>query len=169
MNRQRLENRRQQIDVTRALEGHARLEELRLKDDEGDPERGFIREDSVRRLAVLSERFAVIGGEDDQRLPISALADQRLDEWRQRGIGRRHLAKIEVALKSRGERLGRRIGKMRLVDVHPAEVWCAAVDPAPRKRDGLRPATLLLEERGAGLRVDEAVVVHVEAAIQAKS
>src|SRR5207247_11183801 len=83
-----------------------------------------------------------------------------------------HLAEIRIVGETRRERFRRRIRKMWLVQVHPAEVrlvFRALVYPPAGERNRVDRAALLLEERRPGLRINEAVVVHVEAAIETES
>src|SRR5213078_4205547 len=101
---------------------------------------------------------------------VAALRDNRVDERRQCGVRRRHFSEIWFVIKSRSERIGRRIRKVRFENVDPAEVRSsAAINPALRTCDGLRSAAFLFQERRSDLRIDEAVVVQVEPTAQAES
>ena len=81
------------------------------------------------------------------------------------------LAVVEVRGEARGERLGRHVGEVGLVEVDPEERLGAALrgQPAPRRFHGRAPRPLLHEERGAALGVAEPVVVDVEPAVEAEA
>ena len=127
----------------------------------------------MRGLVVFAERLAVVGREYDERPAAgSAGGGERIEQRRERGVGGGHVAKVRIVRKTRRERLGRRVREVRLVQVHPAQVRpvCRiAGDPAPGERDGVGPAPLLLQERWPGLRIDETVLVDVEAAVEAET
>ena len=104
--------------------------------------------------------------------PRAARCEERLQQRAERGVGGRDLAVVGRAGEARGERLGRRVGAVRLVEVHPAE---RRAPGGPRRSRPCARATvagaaaLLLEQRRPRLRVDEAVVVDVEAAREAEA
>lgn len=60
-----------------------------LRDDQRNSQRRFVREESVRFFAVIAERFAVIGGNGNERLRIDGI-----DERTSGAIDRRDLAVI---------------------------------------------------------------------------
>ena len=64
----------------------------KLRDDQRNAQRRLVREQSVRLLAVVAQRFAVIAGDDDKRRPRRRphLVQQR----RQRGVGCGNLAVV---------------------------------------------------------------------------
>ncbi len=56
------------VSIVTPLRLHARPAGPSLADDQRHAQRRLVGEDSVRRLAVLAQPFAVIGGDDDQRV-----------------------------------------------------------------------------------------------------
>jgi hypothetical protein len=63
------QHRRHDVDVANGPGiGHARGEHARQAPEERHADRRVVDEDAVRRLAVLAEALAVVGGEDDQRI-----------------------------------------------------------------------------------------------------
>ncbi len=58
-----------------------------------------------RRLAVLAERLAVVRGHHHERVGLPPGCEDRLEQRRERRIGRRHLAEVRIARPSRRERL----------------------------------------------------------------
>ena len=151
--------------------GHdPRREEPRLIEDEGDPQRGLVGEDPVRRLAVLPERLPVVRREHHERAAGLPRGQDRLQEGAERGVGRGHLAVVGVPAEARGEGLGRVIGVVRLVEVHPAEEGPPArrLEPPARERHRVGAPSLLELESRPGEGPDEAVVVDLEAAPQAE-
>ncbi len=140
-----------------ALRDNARLPQARVIQDERDPECRFVGEDSVRRLAVLAKRFAVVRCQDDERRRAVTRREDRVDERRQRRVDRGHVVCVRL-----------RVRVVRLEEMHPAEVRLhrPGIHPAACERDRVRAAPLLQQERTSGARVEEAVVVDVEAAVE---
>ena len=98
-------------------------------------ERRLVGEEAVRQLAVLAERLAVVGGHDHQRRRLAA-AEERREERREEGVRGRHLAQIGIGLEAGGEGLRRRVGGVRVVEVHPEEARLAGVRRPPGERRG---------------------------------
>ena len=144
-----------------------RGQEPRRAKDERHAQGRLVGEDAVRRLAVLAERLAVVGGEDDERPLTRARREERLEERPQGGIRRRHLALVGLGGKARGERGGRLVREVRLVQVDEGEPPLAAdgIDPPQRRahRLGARP---LGHREGGRLRSPQPVVVDVEAPVE---
>ena len=168
-----VEDRRQQVDVPHRHAGHfgrrRRAPAAELRDDERHSERRLVREQPVRRLAVIAERLAVIAGDDDEGG--GRRAAQIVEERRKRRVDGGHLAVVRLvrvlAVEGR-RRLVRRVG---IEDVHPLEerrAWLALLVGEPRARerhDGRRRA-LGHDELGRLARLAEPVVVDVEAGVQ---
>src|SRR5205807_9940255 len=98
-NRERVENRREDVDMPCGLLYDAGFEEFRLKHDERNAERRLVGEDSMRGLSVLAERFAVIGREHHQRLPAMACRRDRLEQRSDRRVDGSNFAKVRVGKK----------------------------------------------------------------------
>ena len=114
----------------------------------------------------------MIGREHHQRLPAMACRRDRLEQRSDRRVDGSNFAKVRVGKKPGREWFRGCVREMRLVQVHPAKVRLilrAGIEPPLRERDGFGAAPLLLEKRGPGLSVDEAVVVRVEPAVEAES
>ena len=75
----------------------------------------------MRRFPVGAERLAVIGREDDERVPRGAGGQNRVEDGRQRRIHRRHFSGVGIAREPCGQGAGRRIWEMRVVQMNPAE------------------------------------------------
>ena len=127
----------------------------------------LVGEDAVRRLAVLAERLAVVGREDDEDPLTRARREERLEERPEGGVRRRHLALVGLGGKGRGEGGGRLVREVRLVQVDEGEPPLSAhgVDPPSRRphRLGSRP---LGHREGSRLRPAQTVVVDVEAPVE---
>ena len=121
------------------------FEEPGLIEDQWDPERRFVSEDAVGPLPVFTEGLAVVGRQDHEGPTPVAGGQQRLQQWGERGVGRGHLTVVGVAPEARGERFGRRVGVVRLEDVHPAEERLALlrVEPPAGERHRIGPGALL--------------------------
>ena len=85
-------------------------------------------------LAMLAERLAMIGDDDDGCPGEEIEALQATEESPERRVGVRHFAVVRRGWMRRGERGGRRIGRMRVEQVCPDEERLRAVlvDPGER-------------------------------------
>jgi len=176
--RERIEDGRDDVDVTGRRIGHfgrALRPLLSLRDSRADVshdqryvQRRFVREEAVRRLAVIAECLTVITGEHDERR--ARRGTNRVEKRRERAIGRRHLAVVRARGVLAIERSGRTIRRVRLVEVHPREPAAAArVDPVDGARDHDRTGPLGQQELGAAADIVEASVVDVEASRQTEA
>jgi hypothetical protein len=167
---QEVENGRDDVDVPNGGADDSRAQEPRRAKDEGHAQGRVVGEGAVRRLAVLAERLAVVGGEDDEHSPTGARREKRLEERPQGGIRSRHLALVGLAGEARGERGRRLVREVRLVQVDEGEPPLAAdrFDPPQRRahRFGARP---LGHREGGRLRSPQAVVVDVEAPVETEA
>jgi hypothetical protein len=161
-------DRREDVDVSDARRHPARRD-ARTGDDQGDVERAVVSEVAVRQLAVLSERFPVVGGEDDER---SLPGTQTLDLRQKRadlGVDVGRFPRIGIFPIPGGERLGRRVRRVGVPEVDPAEPFSRpAGKPVRRGLDDLgRPA--LPGRPAGGCPAGERVVVDVEVPVEAES
>ena len=151
---------------------HSRRGERRRIDDERNPQCRLVGKDAVRRLAVIAERLTVIRSHDHERVGRLAGVDDGLQQRSESRIGRRDFPGIGVACESRCKRLGRRIRVVRLVEMNPAEPRFGArstfLQPTECRGNGLGSRAFLLEKRRTCGRIDEGVVIDVEAARQAE-
>ena len=126
---------------------HAGSHRARRIEDERHVKGCFVGEDAVRGLAVLVERFAVVGCDDDER---SAGRSGRRSigptSVPERRVGGRDLSGIRVVRESRGERFRRRVresaartGAPSRTSARPARVPARPV-LAPRSRRPTAPA-----------------------------
>src|SRR5437588_7906706 len=141
----------------------------------------------MRRFAVLAAPLSVIAGHDDERAAGRAVAKNRIEKRREGGVGGGDFAEVRIRRESRPERFGRRIRKVRLVEMGPGEPWSAdwllvagcwllgagcwglgVGDPRLGGGNGLRSCSLRHVECGSIAPLSVAVVVHVEAAIEAE-
>ena len=104
-------------------------------DDQRHLERRLVGEDAVCELAVLTERLAVIGGQHHQRRTPVAF-EEGLEQRRQKAVGGRDLAEVRIVTEVRGKGLGRRIGRVRVVEMHPEETRRRGVRGPPGGRRG---------------------------------
>ena len=147
-----------------------RGQEPRRAKDEGHAQGRLVGEDAVRRLAVLSERLAVVGGEDDEDPLARARREERLEERPQGGIRRRHLALVGLGGES-STRAGReartgsaaRTGGRRRTTSGRGRNRSTAAPRAPSRC----PASRASRRRGR-LRSPQPVVVDVEAPVEAE-
>ena len=117
---------------------HDARRERRRGDDHRHVQRRFVKQKAVRQLAVLAERFAVIAGDDDDRV---AAIDRR-EQARHLRVDVRDLAVVRLRIRRR-----RRVRRVRIVEMHPGEERARVVLPQPRQR-----AVDDLARRGARLR-----------------
>ena len=153
------------------LGDHPRLPETRREGHQRHVQRRFIREQTVRHLAVLAERFTVVAGQHDERVSAGALIEDRCDERRQSGVGGGAFSKIRRIGKARRERFRRDVRKVRLVDMDPREPWrglLAAVDPRQRRGDRVGASPFRNAERIPLDALPVPIVVDVESAPQAE-
>ena len=132
--------------------------------DQRDVQRGLVGEQSVRQLAVLAAPLAVIAGDDDERV-----IDDRPELLAQHVVNVRDLAEVEIGGVLRCEWLGRAVGGVGVVHVHPHEPFLSLVGLPPPDR-GLehrcgRPLLQLEIKRYGAFAV--VVVVDLEALIEA--
>ena len=133
--------------------------------DERHVQRRVVEQHAVLGLAVVAEALAVVAGHHDQRRP--AALWQAVQEVAGRPVGRGHLGVVGRVRIPLGEGLGRGVGRVRVVEVHPEQ------ERAVRVRTRLQPAGRVARHLGAGpLEIGqrdrraagrEAVVVLVEA------
>ncbi len=166
-----VEDRGDDVDVPRFGADDSRREQGRDVHDERHSQRRLVREHAVCRFAVIAERLAVVGRQDDRGAAPLAGVQNRTKERLERRIRRGDLSQIRIRLEPRRERLGRRIGGMRLVQMDPAEraLRRVPVEPSPREGDRLGAAPFLLEHRRPRRRVHEPIVVDGEPAHQTKA
>ena len=103
------------------LADDARLQEARRERHQRHVQRRFVREQSMRHLAMLAERFTVVAREHDERASAGAAIEDRSKERRESGVGRSAFAQIRRIRKARRERFRRNVRKVRLIEVHPCE------------------------------------------------
>jgi hypothetical protein len=118
-------------------------DEVRAPHEERNVERRLVREETVRQLAVVSERLAVIGGHDQERR--GPRRSKSFEQRRQGVVGGRDFSEIEVRSEARPEGLGGVVGRMRIVDVDPEKARPTRTGSKPLEpaRDGFRGARLL--------------------------
>src|SRR4029079_11403536 len=100
---ERVQDRREDVHVADPLHGYARREEARGVEDQRDAERGVVREDPVRLLAVFAQALAVIAGEDDQGTAVLPAGEERLEDGTEQAVRVRHFAVIRRRGVARGE------------------------------------------------------------------
>jgi hypothetical protein len=124
----------------------------------------------VRLFAVLTERFAVVAGHDDQRVAGQATPFQRQDQAAQLRVGVGDLPVIAGASAVADEVSRRRVRGVRVVQVRPEkERPGAAVQPPDRGIDDLRRRPLGLEQFRSRRIPPDGVVVDVEAVRQTEA
>ena len=137
-----------------------------LRDDQRNPERRLVREESVRLFAMISERLAVISGHDDQcrTRGVTDVFEQRP----QRRVDRRNLPVVRTVRVLPVERRRRPVRRVRIEYVDPGKPFrlAAGSNPVPGERDdnARRPFGHHKFRRRAGFT--EAVVVDVESLVQ---
>ena len=143
--------------------------EARTGDDQGDMEGAVIGEVAVGHLAVFAERFAVVGGEDDERLGQELPPPELAEEGAELVVDISDLPRIGIVPMPGEERFGRRVGRVRVPEVDPAEPFPAlAGQPGPGGPDDLGgPA--FFDLRPGGRTRGERVVIDVEAPLQAEA
>ncbi len=101
----------------------------------------------VLLLAVLAEALAVIGDDRDERAVEAAAALERRDQAADARVDVGDLAVVRRRLEAGGERRRRIVGRVRVVQMHPAEerLRAAAVEPLHRGVDHRIAAPLHLQ------------------------
>ena len=99
--------------------------DTRPRDDQGNAQRRVVGEQSVRHLAVLAQRFTMVGRDDRQRVVEGAGSPEAREEATERGVGERHLVVVRVG----HALLGRVVRLVRIEQVGPSE-------PRRRRRGG---------------------------------
>ena len=130
---------------------------------------GVVDEEAVLLLAVFAERFAVVADDDNHGVRQAAAAGEKVDQpadLRVRGGDLPVVRAFERRRKARTIGLGRHVGTVRIVEVHPCEkrlVACAG-QPGQRMVDHLAARTLRRVDPGGHFKTRqiEVVVVVVE-------
>ncbi len=136
---------------------------VRHPHDEGHPERALIDEEAVVQLAVLSEHLAVVPGDDDEGVVVEAEVAELLQDLAHAGVGEGHLPLVGVPAPLRGERLGRLVGVVGVVEVDEQEEGPVLVLVQPLPGEASRLVALALADVADLVHGLEAVVVAVEA------
>jgi hypothetical protein len=87
-------------------------------DDHRHVEGGAVNEDAVGGLAVIAERFAVVGEIDDQGALAQALRVERVEQPRDLRVGVQHLTGVGSGCPA-PELVRRRVRLVRIVEMHP--------------------------------------------------
>ena len=121
-------------------------------------------------LAVLAERLAVVGDDDDERVIEHARGAERADQAADERVDAGDFAGVRRGGVTRAERLGRIVGSMGVVEVDPGEERSGArsTEPGERTLDHRRTRALGFERRLAGAARNH-VVVDREAAPEPES
>jgi hypothetical protein len=169
-----VEERGQQVDRAHLRGDTDALQALeRGRQHEGHVERVVVHEVPVARLAVAAERLAVVAHHHDHGAVLEAVRFQPGQASPHLLVGEGDLSVVEPAqaasAESRAERLGRLVGRVRVVQMDPREEWAPLVGVEPRERrvhdlvarplHGPEIQVLVLPEV-------EAVVVHVEPLVE---
>ncbi len=160
------EQRREEVDVPRRPRVAAGSDP-RSPEQQRHVERRLVGEDAVGELAMVAERLAMVGGErSDDRA--RRRGGELVEERREEGVRGRNLAEVGLAGEARGEGRRWRVGRVRIEQVHPEEARARRLAPPGQRRgDDLVAAPLGEREVGVGpLRI--AVVVALEAAVEAE-
>ena len=119
----------------------------------------------MRLLAMLTPRFTVIGGDNDQRPHALGVCQQR----RQRAVGIGDLASVWVVAVLLVERRRRQVRRMGIVDMHPGKPGVAlASDPAARDGNDCGRRSLWHQITVVARTRDE-IVICIEALRQAET
>ena len=128
----------------------------------------------MRRLTVLAQALAMIGGrQHDHRVGRPRPLD-RVEKHADLGIGKGDLAIVRPPAEAAQVRLGRRVGRMRIEQVQPEEerpgpVLRRGMQPCQGRADGrIRPA-LDVGQCDRIVAARKCIVVDVEAAPEAES
>jgi hypothetical protein len=138
-------------------------------DDQRDMESRLVDEETVRRLLVLAQAFAVVGREDEEEVVAESVAVEEIPEPGELGIRIRDFAEIGILSVLALERLGRGVGRVGVVEVDPGEEFAVLlfVDPAQGLVDDFVRRPLDLAERDLLETAQvELVEIRVEALVQ---
>ena len=137
--------------------------------DQRNAHRRVVDEEAVLLLAVLAERLAVVGDDDHKRVVETPTLLQPIEEPANLRIGGGNLGVVGALHgggKARPIRLGRRVGAVGIVQMHPRQKRTVAVFGEPRQRviDHLAAGPLSGVEAGGHfvIRQVERVEVMVE-------
>ena len=129
---EQVEHRRQDVhetgDGVDPLRGHAGP-----VDDQRYVCRGFVDEDAVLAFAVLAERLPVIAGDNDRRSCEQALFPHRVQQPGNLGVHIRDRPFVVVTVGTPVLQR-KRLGRVRIVEMHPEKEWRVTDVPDPRAR-----------------------------------
>jgi hypothetical protein len=148
----------------------------RARHHERNPQRAVIEEHPVRALAMFAEALAMVAEDNDERRVAGRDVGHRPEQAADLGVGVGHFAVVGVAAGPGQGVGGRRVWRVRIVEMHPQEVRPAArrvgVRPAAQPRDGPigdgRSRALGLEPERRARRPGNLIVVRVEAGAEAE-
>ncbi len=120
------------------------------------------------RLAVVTQRLAVIARDDDKRRP--ARGPHIVEERQEGGVGRSHFAIVRIRGVLRVEGRRRAIRRVRIEHMHPRKpaVGLMPADPRARQRHDRSRRPFGHDELGRVAGLAKAIVVDVEAVAQAE-
>ena len=137
---QKIQHGRHDVDGTDLLRDDSRAGHARALDDQRDVNRGVVQEHPVRVFTMVAEALAVIGHEKDKRFVPQAVLSEALEQATHLVVRVGYLSGIQVPFVARAEGLGRIVGEVGVVVVHPQEKVRGAirartsVDPVQRAR-----------------------------------
>ena len=125
-----VEDGRRDVNETRRIGDHTGQKTTSAPDDERHAHRRVVREQAVGALAVVTEPFAMIRRDHDERAIEASGALQIVEHPAKRGIRVRDFAVVRRRRILRRKRFRRRIRLVRIVQVDPRE---------PRRGSGANP------------------------------
>jgi hypothetical protein len=131
-----IQNRGHHVDDAHLVGDHADRH-TRAGDDQWDVHRRFVDEKAVLLFAVFSQRLTMIANDDDDRAVEMSAGAQILRESAHLRVGRSHLAVVRTLhgrRKSRPIWLGRHVGAVRIVEMHPRKKRLIAFLSEPGQR-----------------------------------
>ena len=119
---EQIENRRHHIDgADRIRDPTAAQRVVRREDHQWNVEHRFVDEEPVRALAVVAQALSMIAKHDDDRAVEQLFRLEECADPRDLRVDERDLAQVRSIGKSCSVRLGRRVRRVRIIEMHPAE------------------------------------------------
>ena len=161
-----------QIDERYRIGNRAGRSIFRQPDDQRHMHGGVVDEKAVRPFAVLSQTFAMVAAEHDDRVPIDSFLFQEAEKPPDLFIGKRDFSIVGLCRILATIRLGRTIRKMRIVEMHPKKKLLLRILRQPVQRHighHIARTLHLVEIRFVQTAEIEVVIIKIKSLIQSKA
>ncbi len=156
---------REDVDV-RDGEAYDPVAQTGVGDDQRNPERRVVGQETVRAFAVLAQRFAVVPSQDDERGTDEAASFEISEEFSERGVDIGHFSVVRTVQEPGFVRFRGGVGFVGVPEMNPEKPGSfLALEPGERARqDSFRPAGPAIARRRAC--AVETVIIGVETLVE---